>query len=1454
MATLISSLRLSTHFGFVTRCTREVTSCALPLRGQCGKTSSEQMEGKRDMCDDEQTFKRASRATRASDPSRHALQLCSQTISAHQQACVDDGLLPYPLSELACWHASRSQLCKLPQYACKTESDRALHKHFLAIKRPLEAFNHEPSYILGGTKGHMHYDKLTEATLRANAVNNSVFWRRKSEGAASQTTRINCKPLGQAAAAQVVAVALCVATAKRKLRVAGHSVVHWLATNSVPACSICLLDGSGVVDDESFVVPSSTGMIYDANPCRLSMCTIVEICSSIARSELSEYGISNAMAQRTDALLAICESVCGHGRFDRLWSTWVLVAYLSSHPRGRALLACSGLTDVDLHVSLIFEQYGSEEIKRRARQRREKRACTTKERLELEEEETYKLLAPKHARGGRHHHCITASDGNILLEFWHVALGSSEVSVLHSLAAQSRESARSAALSTLLRQGGNRSSVACDEALKSVSSKNAEQSAEAAVHLSGCGDDNVPCAYLIEAIDPKTKMPRRCHSISRGVADVHNSAIHSCALPLPPFRPLHSTSVAMAWSRAVVHLSTDPHHPPGVAEAAMREETLRRGAQNAILKGCRAKQVKREADIFSKGTDTVLPTSTTGAARSFISLVSWMLVDDSHEEAADALVEEWSTNGRPDPDDDATNVLPRRVMRYFPGKGRREPVCTPAPALAAAIFVNETLRRWRTGRTRKNDPCMKLLVPSSPTELSKETTDICSSEPLPVLYMADFDLERLRQTEGRRARCAVGLHVCGDGALRIPEVVRNVVSAATAGLAGMERGAALHRAFALGRSALLVAASQSSYVGDLSAVLSASYANAAIASSKKVTVADMNKLMMLSPYDAYVAGLNNVHVSFEGTAYAGRYGPRVCMGFTPPGLRAQNLGSDKRCPGNCCLSTHAADQILEALSESQVVRDKSGVYYCNAPLAARGVPHGLVPGLHTALDEYVELLETVRVQAGRSDSDTVDGIFVLPYSAWTQSLPPNIEATVDPSLRACFRAVQHSSPVTGRAHLCDSTSDAEALVREPLFRRPEVVNRADNAFGSAYEYAATFFNAASTLSLYVQMYHAAHSDSAATMERRVQRFHAFVSRYVDRCDRSSVSASASLAADALVLLNCMYPSETDVGKKSILRGVALWPSAVAVSSRLKKAASLPCVGGLQAHHRAEALSFWNRFRRQDRARCAWNVGVAPLLVKLMELDGSHDLDMEARNDLRGKFEAAVRAAWLVASADGASRPERGPLASAASMGVVSRHHLDPVFFTKVGTDMKQGTSPIGLKAHSYRQVLALLVGASLGDERQLVEANVYANEGGLSLRVSADPSIPGRTAKAISPVQTESDHNAFGTREQKVTSAANQKKAWDGNALLCIPLMSRLSPPLPYAMLSRGESGCETVAGDFYQSGGGYAAPTWEAAEAVARMRSSTASSLPRVVANILDADARGDAVGSHATHAGSEE
>ena len=100
----------------------------------------------------------------------------------------------------------------------------------------------------------------------------------------------------------------------------------------------------------------------------------------------------------------------------------------------------------------------------------------------------------------------------------------------------------------------------------------------------------------------------------------------------------------------------------------------------------------------------------------------------------------------------------------------------------------------------------------------------------------------------------------------------------------------------------------------------------------------------------------------------------------------------------------------------------------------------------------------------------------------------------------------------------------------------------------------------------------------------------------------------------------------------------------------------------------------------------------------------------------------------------------------------------------------------------------------MGADIDAVLCQVARNEGGLSLRVSSAADILDaagklRSDKSISPVQTESDESAFGTREDKIVGCRDQRAAWDANVCYLAPIFGEVRPPLPRERRLRGVHG-----------------------------------------------------------------
>lgn len=623
------------------------------------------------------------------------------------------------------------------------------------------------------------------------------------------------------------------AECKYLLRSDGVFVVNHLASNAVNPCALALADTSSIGDEQFFGITSTVRLVYNSSPVKITSVSVLSSAIELARSEVDRYEISNVMCTHNHKLLEICRSILGQASLDAVWCSWVLIVYLSSHPRGRDLLRASGLTDVDVQSAIAFERYGGEEIRRRARQRLDPGTKRPKKLADGRSADAHHWniktsLLPEKAKRKRSARAGVASgtsDAHVLIEFWHKALQSEDVSVLHTLAAHSKRTARDAALSTLARQAVG-SDVADNPLLQQVSLKNAVKSAQALVSFVGRRESDIPGIVMMRARNGYDGPYKTACGFERIDKEGASTAVHACVLACKDFRPSRDIGIAIAWSQAVRKFMPRDEQTAQLPAVFERMYEMRRAEHPSSTISA---FVEAEMDV-------AMPTDAAGTTRSFISIVSYMCINSTHESAAAMMVDETK--------DLHSRVSSSRLPHEerFPmlmgvsrsSSARCEPICTPASALSVGICANEALRRWMSDKTRKNNPCIKHLGFSCAAELSKDVPGIMSSEPLPLLTITDFEIERVdpvRRTGNSAlgdAKVSIGLHVCGDGVARVPEVIAAMRTHVypTSKIDYVTQS----------RAALFVAASQASFIGHVGGALTAGYANAAIASSKKISV------------------------------------------------------------------------------------------------------------------------------------------------------------------------------------------------------------------------------------------------------------------------------------------------------------------------------------------------------------------------------------------------------------------------------------------------------------------------------------------------------------------------------------------------------------------------------------------------------------------------------------------
>lgn len=1496
-------------------------------------------------------YPRASRAARASTPSPYSQEQCYSIIEDAKLHLTRRGLEPvkpdHPLSSADVTAAPNGRsaarhLTWIPAASgdgASSNGESTNHRMQQNTSRDVEAYNQEATWLLGGLNAVQMYDRLAESALRSNAVNSCLTHRRETQGASLQTTRINCRGIGNAAAAQCAVVALAIALAEADLRSDGFRTVNPAATNAVDLCvfaddeSLSAVnddydyddhgdDGGGVghgVDEsvsyfDQLVPVVSTGwLLYNANPVKIGRGSIVTAAKYLASREEQDETISCAVTAPLHMIKHLCDAICDDEYVtDPIWASIVLIVFLCNDPRSRKLLEVhTDLTDVDVQIAFAMEAYGRSEITRRARLHvAQKRTCfetrntptsthavhpmplacspsslldttdpatglsiedddasilhddsaddesgfvepgITESIFDENEDEDERVLGTRRKRSSRHISPVTASDAYSILCWWHRALRSKHAKLLSTLVAASTKRAKNASNEKVEEQyqqgncGGVEDEAEVNETVRKKACQNAEKSNRALRKLVHRDMQDAPQWAIVEPVvgdsmsNPTVGVvrmpPPPLKAANLSSRDWHRAdecapmGLHACVLAPRKLQPSSRAKMTILWSDATQPLKTcmegDDALLPNVLESY---EALARLECRGRAKGRQQLDERCFHNRISHGAHAAALSTESGTTRSFIALKAHMATRWDTVEAAKVFSDEVrcgaaarKVSGETSRKSSARQTTSISLCKWN-GIGRKEPLCTPASRLAIGLRVNELLRRFMRGRTRKNDPCRVFIGPlfqtHEPAPSSKDLPFIMDSEPLPLLTITDFDIRcqtrKITNTahlgpnstpspssllkNERREAVSLALHVCADGAVRAVDAIRSLHTDTE------RRDGSIGSDSQFKQRALLYAgSSQASFIGDLASSASASATNAAINSSKKIGTPDLTTLCLLSIWDVYCGGLANVKASYDDTAYCGTYGPTLDTGLTSMGLAGHYVCSDQRGHGTMSLSTEVADEIAKRLAMGRYVNvrgrwergggmrvcDKEGEVkaYASPPLATRGVPHGYIPGIHTVLDDLQAALRSLAIVNERCD--TVRGLFVMPFSAWTQCLRPDVECTADSTTRHCFRDIHELSSVTGRSYMPDATSEGEALVRENLWRRPCQASISDNPFATSYEYADSLFNALNALAVIarqcggVDQLHALVGEWHGASEAENQEYDEDSNEDSgddddDDDDENGERQGGNLsrrfrsyqwAADSCVLLfGAIYPQTHAVAQPVVPKCYA---RACVVHARRAHDRGRYRKYGLRLDQLigdnddedglvAQARALWGRFDRKASASpstCPWHECIKPMLEAILDKEGSHDTSQEDIDHFRKCFDAvASRGAWLAYSEDGNTPPKHpNPAWRCLSADSVRCPTLDPVFAAHGDALQYEARGClVGLKPFQLRQIYALLLGAHLPG---VTEVQVVRNEGTLAHQ-STLPSVPPVPVTATAIATCSSRRWAAPSRE---CNAYNSPARW----------------------------------------------------------------------------------------------
>lgn len=1219
---------------------------------------------------------------------------------------------------------------------------------------------------------------LLETALRSNSVNNVMFGKKETESSSLQISRYNFLPLADAQAAQQVSCLFTLAAAETSSGLRPSDVVQVGARNAVDMALLVKLrqERPQLEDDARFPVAASSQLAVNALPFKLTNVSLGTVGRDLARAELSPARTITETAGTLYATLLrrLCQQCTGRSASaaDPLWSSVGLITYCAMTAAGRSLLGSTNLTDFDVVLAGLLESYGRAEIRRReshdgtatgngadagsepALAPPSPPADEMERRLEelsrQESEETQARLSSKKRRDA------SFVDPLLGVHWWVCASETKHVAVLKTLLCNQLSDAEVAALDNLKSQSREYPSLMKNTTLRNVSIQNAKDCVRAVGTQLACRVENDVPAFKRLKPPPAPSafdFPDPCHGprlLLRTQDELRKTVVFASGLAPTEFQP--AGEAAIAWTFASIEPRTHKFF-----DLLGEAETLRASDSPGKMTLRRAERIEQEALRLAR------PKTPEGAAlaRSFFTHMLFYELSDSQKRAAMRFAGNYRLAAS------GLGLLPPF-----------EPFATNAPGLATGLLVVDLLTRWRAGKPRKTDFCELQLGYATNGEQPVAIPDVNSSSPLPLAVITDVRARLDPDSTSLSSpspRFSVGLSLALDGAIRLPEALRQ--------LQGNHYDAQIVQQC---RALLWAGMSQASLIGNLGSVLTCGAINSSIACSRRLTIADNTRWLGLSVFDCFTGGLVNVEPSFVKSAYAGVYGPVFDSGISPPGKEGCNLNHDRRQHGSFLLSQELSDELAAFFATKHFAVCEEDKTYVPTPVATRGIPHMLVPGVYTALDDYVDSLERLREKSGRTDAKTVEGVFVLPYANVTQALAPVAEEFADSAQTSGIRS-DHVK--RGYAYQPTATAEEDALLREPLFRRPSVASIYDNPFANAYDYAETFYNLANGLVLLARL------DCPDTPPaQRVESLFRNMCEWVEDGERLMRCPATAYYADALLMIACMFPATHQINKPMIPEFLAV--GIPALQRALRSSADDGDAEGPSLNLRAlvdddlcaAGRAFVAKLRR------AWE-DIAPLLELLDELDGRHDLARPTRVHLRTCFERAVRAAYYFQLDESGEVPYGNPAYGATQPDHIGRVAIDPIL---VGVEEEREEARggiIGMKPHAFRQVAALAMGAHIDG----AQVQVVRNEGGLALRVSSAPDVldakgKRRTRKAMSPIQMESDSKLFGTLSEKLVTCKLQRAAWDANIRLLAPVFGAVSLPRPAAYRHRCKHGAHLAA------------------------------------------------------------
>ncbi len=1192
--------------------------------------------------------------------------------------------------------------------------------------RSVEMTEFEPLWLVCEPQTQLSAGRLLALAMRCNAVLASIHQKRATQAASQQTTRLCTHVPTICAAQQTVDVQLAIALAKRIVLDRNKTPVGHNAFDSafLPELVNCTRHA------EVFPILAGVRTVFLNQKDRLGNSGVISVARYLANYHFETnslpVAVDCALSDRGNAcLLDLCASVLKRKaagidhKLDTAWSAVALIKFATLTQVGREFCRLNTqLTNCDLALVEVLTVYCRAELVRRNRLENEQTQAAAGNRL----------VDEPNARSNRD--LATGASAHFLIIWFHNALTNVHSMAIRTLLAESPEAAKKGAEALV-----NLRAKVNDNVAKSIELKEA-----------------MMCNAEVSAVLMSKVVHRRKVDIPTFLRDKHD-AVYVDQLQEDDEEALHAARFSPERLQ------------PDKATGVVFVHSVIAGRMYCTKRTAAMEEMRAKYDTGVHISDVELPghAGTTLLARSFLSLRAFAQVTAGLDRASQDFAKRWET---------ADNT-PERVEAY---SRVAQPVAQGLVAQETSKFVFLKLRKRKSDSARVT---LGVLSEHEHTRVNIEDEGQSEVPPMVNITSVEYNIPsqtaeeayppleeeecvfqggepaRLTTEPFREVKCTIGLQLSVHKPVRVPEMIRNVLNQQCADDGQFVR---------YYRSILFVAVSQASLCCDMEVMQGAALLLTSVTNSRRVSVADTNRALMLTPYDVLYAQNACLGHSYTDTPYEGVYRGGIDHGISSIGLGASNMRGDSRLHGSLVLSQQLSDELSTKFAEHHWVEKdlqidddgRTAKAFVATPPSVRGIPHLVVPRLHSVLNTYDKCMDLVD-DALQSEEDKKkhpmeqeryfyrSNLQCMPFSCFSQALPPVVSQNYDATSIFCDDA-EHIDPELSCAQstLPGCTAGDIALFREPLMTRSFTVKNSIAFFSSSVFYFQPFWNSLNALALQSTIFSARWPDLKIGSV-----YDLFCLAKCALVGKRVVSQPVQLALmDAALLAATLYPHRINNAQPVLNPHVATASASIASGKTMEE---------LSDQTRQGLLEFLRLFL-SNRAQELLH----PLLNRLRSLDGTHDVSATQKREMKRLVDDACMFARRAAHHNRIEDqfPSR----------------LEHAFIGRPFTDeaAPQRAAFFGLFEHALRQVCFLAIASERGTADSV---QVFRNEGAVSVRTSAlvDAAVP-RSQKSTSALQLDSP-DEFSSGNYRLLQSDEQKVAYQRNIVLCFPSFLDIEPP-----------------------------------------------------------------------------